>query len=99
RVGVYTSGSDLSAGRVPAGVPLWYPAYPWGPASYSKAEGVGRPRPANREPEFWQFTSQPIDRSICYMSAADLRTWAAGDTTEEDDPMAGMSNKEIAAAV
>ncbi|MEU5608463.1 glycoside hydrolase family 25 protein [Streptomyces sparsogenes] len=101
RVGVYTSGSDLTAGHVPPGVPLWYPAYPWGPASYSKAESVGRPRPANREPEFWQFTSQPIDRSICYMSAAALRAWAAGTTPvpEEDDPMAGMSNKDIASAV
>jgi len=84
RVGVYTSASDLQAGHVPPGVPLWYPAYPWGAAPYSQAEAADRPNPAGRGPLFWQFTSQPIDRSICYLSAAQLRAWAAG-TTEEDD--------------
>jgi hypothetical protein len=31
---------------------------------------------------FWQFTSQPVDRSICYLSAADLRAWAGGTKTK-----------------
>jgi hypothetical protein len=39
-------------------------------------------RSSGRTPLIWQFTSQPIDRNICYLSAADLRAWAAG--TEEN---------------
>jgi hypothetical protein len=31
RVGVYTSRTTSPTGHVPADVPLWYPAYPWGP--------------------------------------------------------------------
>ncbi|MFJ8789913.1 glycoside hydrolase family 25 protein [Streptomyces sp. NPDC102462] len=85
RVGVYTSGDDLAAGRVPDGVPLWYPAYPWGAASYSRAEAAARPRPSGRAPLIWQFTSLPVDRSIAYLSEAGLRAWAAGDTSEEDE--------------
>jgi len=83
RVGIYTSASDLTAGRVPAGVPLWYPAYPWGAAAYSKAETAAQPKPSGRAPLIWQFTSQPVDRSIAYLSEAALRAWAGG-TTEED---------------
>ncbi|MFB7461317.1 GH25 family lysozyme [Streptomyces sp. NPDC056188] len=78
RVGIYTSADDIAYGHVPADVPLWYPAYPWGAAPYSKAEGATRPAPSGRTVAFWQFTSQPLDRSICYMSAADLRAWAQG---------------------
>lgn len=98
RVGVYTSGDDIAAGRVPADIPLWYPAYPWGPASYSKAEAAAQPRPYGRAPIIWQFTSQPHDRSIAYLSAAAFRAWAAGDTTEED-PLASMTKKDIFDAV
>jgi GH25 family lysozyme M1 (1,4-beta-N-acetylmuramidase) len=87
RVGVYTSADDIAKGHVPLGVPLWYPAYPWGPAAYSRAEAAAQPKPSGRAPLIWQFTSQPIDRSIAYLSAADLRAWAQGTTTEED-PMA-----------
>lgn len=87
RVGIYTSGSDIAAGHVPAGVPLWYPAYPWGAAAYSRAEAAAQPRPSGRAPLIWQFTSQPIDRSICYLSESALRDWADGDDTEEDDDM------------
>lgn len=94
RVGVYTSGSDLAAGHVPAGTPLWYPAYPWGEASYAKAEAAAQPHPSGWAPLIWQFTSQPIDRSICYLSEAGLRAWAAGT---EEDPM--PTAREIAAAV
>ncbi|MET7679404.1 glycoside hydrolase family 25 protein [Streptomyces sp. NPDC005423] len=83
RVGIYTSASDLSAGHVPAGVPLWYPAYPWGAAAYSKAEAAAQPKPSGRAPLIWQFTSQPVDRSIAYLSEAAFRAWASG-TTEED---------------
>ncbi|MFJ9382081.1 GH25 family lysozyme, partial [Streptomyces sp. NPDC101455] len=48
RVGIYTSASDLGAGHAPAGVPLWYPAYPWGAAAYSQAEAAAQPRPSGR---------------------------------------------------
>lgn len=88
RVGIYTSGSDIAAGHVPAGIPLWYPAYPWGAAAYSRAESASQPRPSGRAPLFWQFTSDPIDRSICYLSESALRDWAGGDDiSEEDDDM------------
>ncbi|MFR9799671.1 glycoside hydrolase family 25 protein [Streptomyces sp. MS06] len=85
RVGVYTSADDLAAGRVPGGVPLWYPAYPWGEAGYGRAEAAARPRPSGRFPLVWQFTDRPVDRSIAYLSEAGLRAWAAGATDEEDD--------------
>ncbi|MFI5664585.1 glycoside hydrolase family 25 protein [Streptomyces sp. NPDC051684] len=98
RVGIYTSGSDIASGHVPAGLPLWYPAYPWGAAAYSRAEGATQPKPSGRAPLIWQFTSQPIDRSIAYMSAADLRAWAAG-TDSEEDPLAGMTKQDIYNAV
>lgn len=98
RVGVYTSADDVAKGHVPDGVPFWYPAYPWGPAAYSRAEAAAQPKVSGRSPLIWQFTSQPIDRSIAYMSAADLRAWAAGTTTEED-PMAGITKQDIYDAV
>jgi GH25 family lysozyme M1 (1,4-beta-N-acetylmuramidase) len=85
RVGVYTSADDIAKGHVPLGVPLWYPAYPWGPATYSRAEAAAQPTVSGRSPLIWQFTSQPIDRSIAYLSAAGLRAWAEGITTPEDD--------------
>jgi GH25 family lysozyme M1 (1,4-beta-N-acetylmuramidase) len=87
RVGVYTSGSDLSAGHVPKGTTLWYPAYPWGAADYSRAEAAARPNPSGWTPLVWQFTSQPLDRSIAYLSAAALRAWATGSTISEEDDM------------
>ncbi|MFI6251526.1 glycoside hydrolase family 25 protein [Streptomyces sp. NPDC051016] len=89
RVGVYTSADDIAAGHVPAGVPLWYPAYPGSAVdTYPEAEARAQPKPAGRAPMIWQFTSTPAsgprtDLNICYLSAADLRAWAAG--TEEDD--------------
>lgn len=98
RVGVYTSADDVAKGHVPDDVPFWYPAYPWGPAAYSRAEAATQPKVSGRSPLIWQFTSQPIDRSIAYMSAADLRAWAAGTTTEED-PMAGITKQDIYDAV
>lgn len=96
RVGVYTSADDVAKGHVPDGVPLWYPAYPWGPAAYSRAEAAAQPKVSGRFPLLWQFTSQPIDRNICYLSAADLRAWAQGT---EEDPMAGISKQDIHDAV
>ncbi|MGW2826970.1 glycoside hydrolase family 25 protein [Streptomyces sp. NPDC001443] len=84
RVGLYTSASDLAAGHAPATVPLWYPAYPWsGAATYAQAEAHPRPGPSGRSPLFWQFTSTPLDRSICYLSGSALRAWAAGEETED----------------
>lgn len=84
RVGVYTSADDVAKGHVPADVPLWYPAYPWGPAAFSRAEAAAQPKVSGRSPLIWQFTSQPIDRSIAYLSAADFRAWAAGTDQEND---------------
>lgn len=84
RVGVYTSADDLAKGHVPDGVPIWYPAYPWGAAAYSRAEAATQPKASGYTPLIWQFTSQPVDRSIAYLSAADLRAWAAGTTQEND---------------
>ncbi|WP_051797721.1 glycoside hydrolase family 25 protein [Streptomyces sp. NRRL S-337] len=90
RVGVYTSGDDLKAGHVPAGTPLWYPAYPWGPAAFTKAEAATRPKPAGWAPLLWQFTSQPMDRSIAYMSAAELRAWASGEVAQPSVSLAAV---------
>ncbi|MER5916044.1 hypothetical protein ABT124_37935 [Streptomyces sp. NPDC001982] len=67
-------------------MPLWYPAYPWGAADFSRAEAAARPAPSGVAPLIWQFTSQPMDRSIAYLSASGLRAWAAGDTEEDDMP-------------
>lgn len=82
RVGVYTSGDDLSKGHVPAGAIVWYPAYTWGSTAvpYSKAEAAPQPHPSGWDPLFWQFTSTPLDRSICYLTESGLRHWAAGTT-------------------
>ncbi|WP_372352612.1 GH25 family lysozyme [Streptomyces sp. KL116D] len=94
RVGVYTSASDLASGHVPSGVPLWYPAYPGSAVdSYPEAEKRARPRPSGRAPEFWQFVGSPLDRSVCYMSAAELRTWAGGGTPTRPkyEPFPGAS--------
>ncbi|MFF3450521.1 glycoside hydrolase family 25 protein [Streptomyces sp. NPDC002667] len=98
RVGVYTSASDLAAGHAPAGVPLWYPAYPWsGAATYAQAEAHTKPEPSGRAPLFWQFTSTPLDRSICYLSESALRAWAAG--TETDMALTTDDINKVAAAV
>ncbi|GGM99128.1 glycoside hydrolase family 25 protein [Streptomyces fuscichromogenes] len=98
QVGVYTSGSDLAAGHAPATVPLWYPAYPWsGAATYAQAEAHPKPGPSGRSPLFWQFTSTPLDRSICYLSESALRAWAAG--TETDMPLTTDDIDKVAAAV
>ncbi|MFJ4712729.1 GH25 family lysozyme [Streptomyces sp. NPDC088785] len=88
RVGIYTSAADLAAGHVPSGVPLWYPAYPGNSVdTYAEAEKRAQPKPSGRSPVFWQFVGSPLDRSVCYMSATDLRLWAgAGTTTEGGKP-------------
>ncbi|MBB6415845.1 GH25 family lysozyme [Streptomyces sp. AK010] len=82
-VGIYTSASDIAADHVPSGVPLWYPAYPWGAATYARAEAATRPKPSGRTVTFWQFTSTPVDRNIAYMSPSALRQWAQGDADDE----------------
>jgi GH25 family lysozyme M1 (1,4-beta-N-acetylmuramidase) len=96
RVGVYTSSDDLSKDHVPAGVPLWYPAYTWGytAAPYSKAETASWPHPSGWSPRFWQFTSTPLDRSICNLSPADLQAWA-----NQEDTMAALTAQETHDAV
>ncbi|WP_405994950.1 glycoside hydrolase family 25 protein [Streptomyces sp. NBC_00986] len=97
-VGIYTSASDLTAGHVPAGVPLWYPAYPGTRVdTYAEAEATAQPRPSGRYPLIWQFTSDPagaarVDQSIAYLSEAALRAWAGGDTTTQEDDM-GLQDK------
>lgn len=88
RVGVYTSASDIKAGHYPANSDaLWYPAYPSGAMTYTQAEQRSKPNPGI-VPLFWQFTSTPIDRSICYLTPAALRAWAGATptpTVREDD--------------
>lgn len=88
-VGVYTSGSDIQAGRFPNGVQLWYPAYPVQGSSYARAESAGQPKPSGIKPLVWQFTSKPLDRSIAYVSAKELRAMASNTkaTEGEDDEM------------
>ncbi|WP_405856108.1 GH25 family lysozyme [Streptomyces sp. NBC_01515] len=104
RVGVYTSASDLSAGHVPADVPLWYPAYPGARVdTYAEAEAAAQPKPSGRAPLIWQFTSDPagaarVDQSIAYLSETALRAWAgSGQTTTPAKPSISLS-KVIAAA-
>jgi GH25 family lysozyme M1 (1,4-beta-N-acetylmuramidase) len=81
RVGCYTSASDIKAGRYPRNSDaLWYPAYPAGAMTYTQAEQRSRPNPGVT-PLFWQFTSTPLDRSICYLTPAALRAWAGATTT------------------
>lgn len=87
RVGVYTSADDIAKGHLPAGVPLWFPRYPWGAADWARAEATAQPLVHGRSALFWQFTSQPYDRNIAYLSPAALREWAAGDTAIEENDM------------
>jgi GH25 family lysozyme M1 (1,4-beta-N-acetylmuramidase) len=88
RVGIYTSGDDIAKGHAPSSAPLWYPAYKWGytAATYAQAEAATRPAPSGRKPLFWQFTSTPVDRSVCYLAPADLREWAKGSTATPAKP-------------
>ncbi|MDT0435597.1 MULTISPECIES: glycoside hydrolase family 25 protein [Streptomyces] len=97
RVGIYTSGSDLAAGHVPDGLPLWYPAYPWKTADYARAEAAPQPTVSGWRPLIWQFTSSPLDRSIAYLPESELRAWAAGQTTTiEEDPVPDEVNLGLA---
>ncbi|MFI1535587.1 GH25 family lysozyme [Streptomyces anandii] len=92
RVGVYTSADDIAAGHLPAGAPLWYPRYPGASVdTYAEAEQAPRPAPSGRTVTFWQFTSTPLDRSLCYMSATDLQAWAAGTRTPVYEPYPGRA--------
>lgn len=85
RVGIYTSASDIAAGHVPSGPPLWYPAYPGAAVdTYAEAERHARPKPGGRTVTLWQFTSQPLDRSVAYQSPADFRAWAKGASSDSD---------------
>jgi GH25 family lysozyme M1 (1,4-beta-N-acetylmuramidase) len=103
RVGSYTSGDDIAKGHLPAGVPLWYPAYPGNRVdTYAEAEHATRPAPSSRTVTIWQFTSNPagsgpnLDLNLCYMSEADLRTWA-GVTKPTPKPRVSLTHV-IAAA-
>lgn len=94
RVGVYTSGSDVSSGHYPRNADaFWYPAYPAGPLTYTQAEQRTRPNPG-RPVLMWQFASKTrdgrsLDQSIAYLTPADLHTWAGATTptptVQEDD--------------
>lgn len=86
RVGCYTSAADIAAGHYPRNSDaLWYPAYPAGLLSYTQAEQRTRPVIGGIRALFWQFTSTPIDRSICYMTPAAFKAWAGVPTVREDD--------------
>ncbi|GGN46819.1 glycoside hydrolase family 25 protein [Streptomyces fuscichromogenes] len=88
RIGVYTSASDVAAGHLPSGTTLWFPRYPWGTADWPRAEAAVQPTVSGIKPLIWQFTSKPYDRSVAYLSEAQLRAWAKGDTTTEEDDVA-----------
>lgn len=96
RVGVYTSASDIAAGHLPDGVPLWYPAYPGTSCdTYSEAQAHSRPEPSGHAVTLWQFTSKDpngkhIDRSIAYMSPDALHTWAG--SVAPTKPVVDISN-------
>ncbi|MFD9053277.1 LysM peptidoglycan-binding domain-containing protein [Streptomyces zaomyceticus] len=76
RVGVYAGQGEHAAGHVPAGYPLWFPAYPRAGMTYGEAERRTRRTAGGRNVEFWQFSGSPLDRSIAYMSHAELLAWA-----------------------
>ncbi|MET9088152.1 glycoside hydrolase family 25 protein [Streptomyces sp. NPDC004237] len=95
RVGVYTSASDIAAGHLPPGVPLWFPRYPWGSADWTRAEAAAQPTVSGLKPLFWQFTSQPYDRNIAYLPEAALRAWAQGDTTTEEEHNVAMDKDDV----
>ncbi|MFI5993172.1 GH25 family lysozyme [Streptomyces sp. NPDC051362] len=88
RVGIYTSASDIAAGHVPSGVPLWYPAYPGSRVdTFAEAEAVSKPAPSGRAVTIWQFTSTPakgprVDSNLAYLAPAALRAWAKGEDTD-----------------
>ncbi|MEU0033162.1 glycoside hydrolase family 25 protein [Streptomyces sp. NPDC006333] len=87
RVGIYTSATDIAAGHVPSGVPLWYPAYPGSRVdTFAEAEAASKPAPSGRAVTIWQFTSTPakgprVDSNLAYLSPDALRTWAKNDTS------------------
>ncbi|MEU8950889.1 GH25 family lysozyme [Streptomyces sp. NPDC048489] len=87
RVGIYTSASDLAAGHVPSGVPLWYPAYPGTRVdTFAEAEAATKPAPSGRAVTIWQFTSTPakgprVDSNLAYLAPDALRTWAKNGAT------------------
>ncbi|MFF4547244.1 glycoside hydrolase family 25 protein [Streptomyces sp. NPDC001406] len=104
RVGVYTSADDIAKGHLAAGVPLWYPAYQGTSVdTYAEAEARLRPSPSGRQPLIWQFTSDPagssprIDLNLCYLSADQLRAWAAGE--KDDMPLTDADVKKITDAL
>lgn len=97
RVGCYTSGSDIAAGRYPRNSDaLWYPAYPAGAMSYTQAEQRTRPAPSGVKAFAWQFTSTPLDRSIIYMTPAALRAWAG---QEDDMPLTDADVQKVVKAL
>ncbi|MFI0897760.1 glycoside hydrolase family 25 protein [Streptomyces sp. NPDC020983] len=99
RVGCYTSGDDIKRGHYPRNSDfLWYPAYPAGAMTYTQAEQRTRPVLGGIKALFWQFTSTPVDRSICYMTPAALRAWAGG-TTEDTMALTDDDVRRIARQV
>lgn len=103
RVGTYTSGEDIRRGHYPRNSDaLWYPAYPAGAMSYTQAQGRARPAPSGVKALFWQFTSTPIDRSICYLTPAALRAWAGGTTEDTmaltDDDVRRIAHQVVTGA-
>lgn len=72
RVIVYTSGDDIAHGHLPAGVSLWYPAYPGTKVdTWAEAEKAAKPKPSGKSPLIWQFTSDPVAPTV---STATSRT-------------------------
>jgi hypothetical protein len=100
KVVVYTSGDDLSRGHFPDNADgLWYPDYPVQGRTFGQAAASARPTPSGHTVWGWQFTSEPMDRTLIYMSPDALRAWASGTPTEVDMPLTPQDIEAIALAV
>ncbi|MFB7518392.1 LysM peptidoglycan-binding domain-containing protein [Streptomyces albidoflavus] len=78
RVGIYAGAAEHSAGHVPPGLPLWFPAYPRMGMTYGEAERRTPRTAGGRAVDFWQFSGSPLDRSVAYRSPIELQAWAEG---------------------
>lgn len=74
RVGIYAGAGEFTAGHVPAGWPVWFPAYPNGVRDWTAAER--HPWPKGNGVLFWQWSGSPQDRSLSSMTPDELQVWA-----------------------
>jgi len=83
----------------------WYPAYPVQGRSFAQAAKLSRPEsgPGGSPVWGWQFTSIPLDRTVVYLTPADLLATVAGTpatpSKEEDMPISAADVERIENAV